>query len=106
MTLFGQRRFISMRDPRDYHEQADHARRLADITVQRNVEEILRRVAEELDRLADKMGPIPLIPRGWNLCQYGSKKHFRIYGRTIPHIGDIVTLPIDGHLIIDGFLTN
>ena len=44
-----------MRDPRDYHEQADHARRLADITVQRNVEEILRRVAEELDRLADKI---------------------------------------------------
>jgi hypothetical protein len=31
--------------------------------------------------------------------QDGSKKHFRIYGRTIPHIGDIVTLPIDGHLI-------
>jgi hypothetical protein len=36
-----------------YHAQADHARRLADITVQQNVEEILRRVAEELDRLAD-----------------------------------------------------
>ena len=31
--------------------------------------------------------------------QDGSKKHFRIYGRTKPHIGDIVTLPIDGHLI-------
>ena len=44
-----------MRDPRDYHAQADHARRLADVTVQRNVEEILRRVAEELDRLADKI---------------------------------------------------
>ena len=58
-----------MRDPRVYQEQADHARRLADITVQRNVEEILRRVAEELDRLADKMGPIPLIPRGWNACE-------------------------------------
>jgi hypothetical protein len=25
--------------------------------------------------------------------------HFRIYGRPIPHIGDTVTLPIDGHLI-------
>ena len=31
--------------------------------------------------------------------QDGSKKHFRIYGRPMPHIGDIVTLPIDGHLI-------
>ena len=31
--------------------------------------------------------------------QDGSKKHFRIYGRPIPHIGDIVSLPIDGHLI-------
>jgi len=44
-----------MRDPPDYHEQAVHARRLADITFQRNVEEILRRVAEELNRLADKI---------------------------------------------------
>jgi hypothetical protein len=41
-----------MRDPRDYHEQANHARRLADITIQPNVEEILRRVADELDHLA------------------------------------------------------
>jgi len=31
--------------------------------------------------------------------QDSSKMHFRIYGRPIPHIGDIVTLPIDGHLI-------
>jgi hypothetical protein len=36
-----------------YHAQTDHARRLADLTIQPNVEEILRRVAEELDRLAD-----------------------------------------------------
>ena len=36
-----------------YHEQAGHARRLADVTVQLNVEETLRRVARELDRLAD-----------------------------------------------------
>jgi len=32
--------------------KADHARRLADITIQPNVEEILRRVADELDHLA------------------------------------------------------
>jgi hypothetical protein len=44
--------------------------------------------------------------------QDGSKKQFRIYGRPIPHIGDIVTLPIDGHLIkarigeIRGFTTS
>ena len=42
-----------MRHSRDYHAQADHARRLADITVQRNIEEILRRVADELARLAE-----------------------------------------------------
>jgi hypothetical protein len=29
----------------------------------------------------------------------GSTKHFRIYGRSAPSIGDIVTLPIDGRLI-------
>jgi hypothetical protein len=29
----------------------------------------------------------------------GSKMHFSIYGRPIPHIGDIVTMPMDGHLI-------
>jgi hypothetical protein len=52
VTFFGQRRFIGMRRSYYYHAQADHARRLADITVQPNVEEILRRVAEELDHLA------------------------------------------------------
>jgi len=36
-----------------YHAEADHARRLADITIQQNLEELLRRVAEELDHLAD-----------------------------------------------------
>ena len=35
-----------------YHEQADHARQLAAMTVQQNVEELLRRVADELDGLA------------------------------------------------------
>jgi hypothetical protein len=38
---------------RRYHAQADHARRLADVTVHPNVEEILRHVAEKLDHLAD-----------------------------------------------------
>ena len=36
-----------------YHAEADHARRLADITIQQNLEELLRRVAAELDHLAD-----------------------------------------------------
>ena len=31
--------------------------------------------------------------------QDGSKRHFRIYGRPTPNVGDIVSLPIDGHLI-------
>ena len=39
----------------DYHAEADHARRLAEITVQPNVAEELRRVAEEFDRLADEL---------------------------------------------------
>lgn len=34
---------------------ADHARWLADITVQQNLNEVLRRVAEELDHLADNV---------------------------------------------------
>ena len=29
----------------------------------------------------------------------GSAKNFRIYGRSAPNVGDIVTLPIDGRLI-------
>ena len=29
----------------------------------------------------------------------GSTKHFRIYGRSTPNIGEIVTLPIDGQII-------
>jgi hypothetical protein len=36
-----------------YRAEASHARRLADMTIQPNVEEVLRRVAEEFDRLAD-----------------------------------------------------
>jgi len=42
-----------MRGSSYYYAEADHARRLADITAQPNVEEVLRRVAEEFDRLAD-----------------------------------------------------
>jgi len=29
----------------------------------------------------------------------GSAKHYRIYGRSAPKVGDVVTLPIDGQLI-------
>ena len=29
----------------------------------------------------------------------GSAKYFRIYGRSTPNVGDIVTLPIDGQLV-------
>ena len=36
-----------------YRTEAGHARRLAQRTIQPNVEEVLRRVADELDRLAD-----------------------------------------------------
>jgi hypothetical protein len=36
-----------------YRAEAGHARRLADMTIQPNVEEVLRRVAKEFDRLAD-----------------------------------------------------
>jgi hypothetical protein len=52
VTFFGQRRLIGMRRSYYYLTQADHARRLADMTIQPNVEEILRRVADELDHLA------------------------------------------------------
>ena len=38
-----------------YRAEADHARRLAEITVQPNVAQELRRVAEEFDRLADDL---------------------------------------------------
>jgi hypothetical protein len=42
-----------MRASSFYRAEADHARRLAEITIQPNLEEELRRVADELDRLAD-----------------------------------------------------
>jgi hypothetical protein len=44
-----------MRRSSYYHAQADHARRLADMTFQPHLEEILRRVADEFDRLADNI---------------------------------------------------
>jgi hypothetical protein len=28
--------------------------------------------------------------------QDGSQRHYRIYGRSAPHVGEIVTLPVDG----------
>jgi hypothetical protein len=52
-----------------YHAQADHARRLADITVQPNVEEILRRVAEELDHLADDVAGGETVVRDPEMSQ-------------------------------------
>jgi hypothetical protein len=38
-----------------YHAEAGHARRLAEMTIQPNVAQELRRVAEEFDRLADNL---------------------------------------------------
>jgi hypothetical protein len=38
-----------------YHAVADHARLLAEMTIQPNVAQELRRVAEEFDRLADNL---------------------------------------------------
>jgi hypothetical protein len=43
-----------------YRAQADHARLLADITVQDNLEEVLRRVAERFDQLADQIAAAEL----------------------------------------------
>jgi hypothetical protein len=43
-----------MRRPSHYRAEADHARRLAEMTIQPSVEEVLRRVADEFDRLADE----------------------------------------------------
>ena len=40
---------------RDYRAQADLARRLAELTVQPNLERELRYVAEELDHLANEI---------------------------------------------------
>ena len=48
-----QRRFGVMRRPFYYYAQADHARRLADMTVQAYVE--VRRDADEFDRLAQNV---------------------------------------------------
>jgi hypothetical protein len=69
VTFSGPRRFIGMRRSYYYHAQADHARRLADITVQPNVEEILRRVAEELDHLADDVAGGETVVRDPEMSQ-------------------------------------
>jgi hypothetical protein len=50
---YGRRRFISMRRSSCHHAKVDHARRLAELTIQPNVEEVLLCIAEEFDRLAD-----------------------------------------------------
>jgi hypothetical protein len=62
VTLFGKQRLIGMRRSYYYRAQADHARRLADITVQENVEKALRHVADELDRLADDVAVETIEP--------------------------------------------
>ena len=38
-----------------FHAQADHARLLADVTVQESLAEALLRVAEQFDRLAEQI---------------------------------------------------
>jgi hypothetical protein len=47
--------FVGMYGSSHYHAEADHARRLAEMTIQPNVAQELLRVAEELDRLADDL---------------------------------------------------
>jgi hypothetical protein len=42
-----------MRGSSYYRAEADHARRLAEMTIQPNVEQVLQRIATEFDRLAD-----------------------------------------------------
>jgi hypothetical protein len=42
-----------MRRSSCHHAEVDHARRLAELTIQPNVEEVLLCIAEEFDRLAD-----------------------------------------------------
>jgi len=32
-------------------------------------------------------------------CKDGSERHFRIYGRSAPNVGEIATLPVDGQLV-------
>ena len=32
-------------------------------------------------------------------CENGSEREFRIYGRPMPAYGDMITLPVDGHVI-------
>ena len=50
---YGRRRFISMRRSSCHHAEVDHARRLAELIIQPNLEEVLLCIAEEFDRLAD-----------------------------------------------------
>ena len=69
VTLFGPPRFIGMRRSHFYHAQADHARRLADITVQQKVEEILRRVSGIIGRLADDVAAGEALSRDPEMLQ-------------------------------------
>ena len=44
-----------MRSAEDYREHAERAWRLADMAHQREIEEMLRRVAQEYDEMADRL---------------------------------------------------
>ena len=44
-----------MRSAEDYRNHAEHARLLAEMTYQPEIEEILRRVAQEFDEMADRL---------------------------------------------------
>jgi hypothetical protein len=48
-----------MRQPSYYRQQAEHARRLANASLQVNLEEELRRVAQQFEHLADELSAKP-----------------------------------------------
>ena len=67
-----------------YHSEADHARRLADITVQQNLEKVLRRIAEKLDHLSDDIATSEVDCRHPEMQQIrissaGWTQHFRAF---------------------------
>jgi hypothetical protein len=54
--LFGWRCFKDIDRAAHFRRQADHARRLADATCQRDLQDLLRRLAKEYDEVATDIG--------------------------------------------------
>jgi hypothetical protein len=71
----GWRRFKGMDRAAHFRRQANHARQLAEATCQRDLEDLLRRLAEDYDEVAEDIEAGATEPRHAELLDGGSPRY-------------------------------